>query len=182
MKRILIILLFAVACTTHAQDGRWMILTGYGETHTDWGGTKQHVETMDVILRHSTRFKDTGRDWFKGSHNLFVELPIHFVTNPDTSPIFAMNFISCWILETHSKTQPYMFIGGGPVYTEAGIAGMGSKINGNYQAGFGLYLRAFNDQLVTLEWRYHHISNASTASPNDPLNSSKYLIGMNLPF
>jgi hypothetical protein len=28
------------------------------------------------------------------------------------------------------------------------------------------------------EYRYHHVSNAGTAEPNEPLNSSKCLIGV----
>jgi hypothetical protein len=28
------------------------------------------------------------------------------------------------------------------------------------------------------EYRYHHVSNANTAEPNEPLNSSKILLGV----
>lgn len=182
MKRLILVILLISACSVYSESRDWMVLTGYGESHRSWGDTKQHVETFDLVLRHSSRFKNTGRDWFRGSHNFLIELPLHIVTNPDTSPIFAMNFISCWKLEVSKKIEPYMFIGGGPVYTEAGIPGMGNKINGNYQTGLGLYFNTEDGQQFAVEWRYHHISNASTANPNDPLNSSKYLIGISLPF
>jgi hypothetical protein len=33
---------------------------------------------------------------------------------------------------------------------------------------------------LNLEYRYHHVSNADTAEPNEPLNSSKLLIGVSL--
>jgi hypothetical protein len=34
------------------------------------------------------------------------------------------------------------------------------------------------DMALSLEYRYHHVSNAGTARPNEPLNSSKILLGV----
>ncbi len=176
-----VFILLLAGCATGAEDKSWMFLSGYGTTYPGWGGTKEHVETVDVVLRHSRKLKNTGKGWYRGSHNFLIELPVHFVTNPDTSPMFAMNFLSSWTLEVWDRFQPYCFVGGGPVYTEAGIPGMGSKINGNYQAGCGVYFKADSGPVLVLEYRYHHISNLGTAEPNDPLNSSKYMLGVSLP-
>jgi hypothetical protein len=33
---------------------------------------------------------------------------------------------------------------------------------------------------LNLEYRYHHVSNANTAAPNEPLNSSKILVGISI--
>jgi hypothetical protein len=36
------------------------------------------------------------------------------------------------------------------------------------------------DLAISLEYRYHHISNAGAATPNEPLNSSKILLGVSV--
>jgi lipid A 3-O-deacylase len=183
MRRLLPIFIFLfAACAAGAEDYNWMLLSGYGTTHPGLGGTEEHVETCDVVLRHSRKFKDTGTGWYRGSHNLLIEVPVHIVTNPDTRPMFGMNFLSSWTWEVWDGFRPYCFVGGGPVYTEAKIPGMGSNLNGNYQAGCGVYFKVCGGQTVAVEYRYHHISNASTVEPNDPLNSSKYLLGVSLRF
>ena len=173
-----------VSNKVHARDvsDAWMFLTGYGATHPGFGKTREYVETVDVVMRYTRKLKDTGRDWYRGSHELLIELPVNFVINPDTSPIFAMNFLASWTLRTWQRCLPYCFVGGGPVYTEADIPGMGSKINGNCQAGCGIRYRIENGPQFALEYRFHHISNGGLKKPNDPLNSSKFLFGVSLPF
>ena len=160
----------------------WMLLTGYGATHPGLGKTREYVETVDAVLRYTRKFKDTGRNWYRGSHELLIELPVSFVINPDTAPIFAINFLASWTLRTWQRFLPYCFAGGGPVYTEADIPGMGSNFNGNYQAGCGIRYQTENGPQFALEYRFHHISNLGLKSPNDPLNSSKFLFGVSLPF
>ena len=77
----------------------------------------------------------------------------------------------------NSVLQPYLFVGGGPVYVAADIDGMGSDWNGNYQIGAGLKYDLNDRHALLFECRYHHISNANTKDPNLPLNSTKFLIG-----
>jgi len=55
---------------------------------------------------------------------------------------------------------------------------MGAKLNFSYQGGTGVQIPIAQATMLNLEYRYHHISNAGTASPNEPLNSSKFLLGM----
>ncbi|HCC54377.1 MAG TPA: acyloxyacyl hydrolase, partial [Desulfobulbaceae bacterium] len=73
---------------------------------------------------------------------------------------------------------PYLFGGGGPVYSFADVPGMGSELNGNYQFGMGLSYRINPAHDFLFEMRYHHISNGGSEEPNDPLNSVKALFGI----
>ncbi len=188
MKLICLILLFTVvtinvvfADADHT-DESWMLLTGYGTTHPGLGKTREHVETVDIILRYKRKLKDTGRDWYNGSHDFLVELPVSYLIKPDGGQIFGLNFLSSWTLKTSQRYMPYFFVGGGPVYTEANIPGMRANLCGNYQAGLGLNYKTKKGRSFVLEYRFHHISNAGMRAPNIPLNSSKVLIGISLSF
>ena len=48
----------------------------------------------------------------------------------------------------------------------------------SHQSGTGPRYFVRPDIAMMAEYRCHHISNAGAASPNEPLNSSKILIGM----
>lgn len=159
----------------------WTYLAGYGVTHPGWGDTKVTVETIDFIVRYG-RFltENIGSSWYRGRHEILIELPIHMVVSPDVSPMVGINFLACWTFTSSEKAIPYFFAGGGPLYTNAEIPGLGSKINGNYQAGIGTYYKLKQGLYLNAEYRIHHISNAGTKEPNDPLNSSKFLIGVSL--
>ncbi|MBU3983904.1 MAG: acyloxyacyl hydrolase, partial [Proteobacteria bacterium] len=76
------------------------------------------------------------------------------------------------------EMRPYLFGGGGPVYSFADIPGMGAELNGNYQFGIGLEYETSPSHNLLFELRYHHISNAGSDEPNDPLNSCKLLFGI----
>ena len=78
---------------------------------------------------------------------------------------------------SHETVQPYIFIGGGPVYVGADIEGMGARMNGNYQAGVGLRRKIGENRYLLFEYRYYHVSNGGRRDPNVPLNGSKFMIG-----
>src|SRR4030067_2412616 len=103
------------------------ILGGYGATHVGMGKTSEHVETADIVFRYGRVIRsDIGRSWFTGHHDFLVEFPLHIVLRPDVSPMFGMNFLASYFFTTYKKGEPYIFAGGGPFYTRAGIPGVGA--------------------------------------------------------
>jgi lipid A 3-O-deacylase len=158
-------------------------LTGYGETHPGLGDTSQKVRTVDLMLRYRTTLKETGQGWYRGIHDLIVELPVSWLLEPeDRPPILGINFLACWTLRCSDVVWPSILLGGGPIYTEAEIPGMSTRWNGNYQAGCGVLLFPTRRWTWVLEYRFHHISNGGRKEPNDPLNSSKGLVGLEYRF
>ena len=157
----------------------WILSAGYGITHNGMGETKVDVETVDVVVGRETFLTENfGRGLFYGRHSLVVEVPLSFVVVPWEEPMIGLNFLARWTFESSEKTKPYVFAGGGPVYTNAKIKGLGSKVNGNYQYGLGVrFPSRIGDEFV-IEYHFHHISNMNTKDPNDPLNSSKLLFGV----
>jgi len=57
---------------------------------------------------------------------------------------------------------------------------MGTKMCYSYQGGTGLQYFVDKQSALSMEYRYHHISNAGTARLNEPLNSSKILFGISV--
>jgi opacity protein-like surface antigen len=55
---------------------------------------------------------------------------------------------------------------------------LGIKLDFSYQGGTGVQYFVRKGTALIAEYRYHHISNAGTASSNEPLNSSKFLLGV----
>jgi len=107
-----------------------------------------------------------------------LELPVSLVLRPEVSTMIGINFLAAYTFTADPEWQPYLFGGGGPVYSFADIPGMGAELNGNYQFGAGVKHDWDVDHQLLFELRYHHISNAGTEDPNDPLNSIKILLGV----
>lgn len=157
----------------------WSVLGGYGQSIPGWGETTQRIETIDLVPRYSHLiFDDIGSGWFQGFHSILLELPLHVVVSPDVSSMIGMNFLACYTFTASKEMRPYLFGGGGPVYSFADVPGMGAEWNGNYQFGLGLDYGISQNHNLLFELRYHHISNGGSEEPNDPLNSSKLLFGI----
>ena len=169
----------ANAAAIDTSKDTWAVLGGYGQSFPGWGQTTQRVETLDLVPRYNhIIFNDLGSGWYRGFHSILVEVPVHFVVSPDTSTMIGMNFLACYTFTADQTIHPYLFGGGGPVYSFADVPGMGAELNGNYQFGIGLEYEMAKSYNLLFEMRYHHISNGGSEEPNDPLNSCKLLVGV----
>jgi lipid A 3-O-deacylase len=154
---------------------------GYGESYPGLGETKTRVQDVDFILKYGHFLsEEIGDSWYRGRHEILVEVPFYYVASPKSAIMTGINFLACWNFTSLSKkVVPYLFAGGGAVYTNLNLPNdLGSKFNGNYQAGVGSHYFLTRNIAIDFNARYHHISNAGTAKPNVPLNSSKVMIGL----
>lgn len=157
----------------------YSLLTGYGITHRGFGDTRTQVQTVDMIGRFGWFLsRELGSGWYQGRHELLVELPLHLAVDPKVSPMTGGYLLGSWKFTSLENWAPYVFAGGGILYVDLGLPTMGSRLNFSYQGGAGLQYFIAPDTALSFEYRYHHISNAGTATPNEPLNSSKFLLGI----
>lgn len=185
----LILFIVLSSAATYAQEekalgfgnakGHWTLLGGYGNTLTHLGDTQDRVQEVDVILQYGHFLtKEAGRSWYKVRHEVMVELPFSAVFDPNGAIMAGINILACWDFTASDKVVPYVFAGGGLVYTNLDLQGLGRELNGNYQTGTGIHYFANKKTALNFNFRLHHISNANTAEPNEPLNSIKFLVGM----
>jgi lipid A 3-O-deacylase len=165
-----------------AASREYTLLLGYGITHRGFGATRTQVQTVDAIGRFGyflSREIGAGT-WVQGRHELFIELPVHLAVDPRTRAMTGGYLLGSWKFTALKASQvyPYVFVGGGILYVDLGLPTMGSRLDFSYQGGAGLQILLRDDVAFTVEYRYHHISNAGTAEPNEPLNSSKFLLGL----
>jgi opacity protein-like surface antigen len=158
----------------------YALLGGYGITHRGYGETRTEVQTLDLILRYGHFLSDEvgkGR-WYQGRHEVLLELPWHIAINHDGRSMVGATLLGSWKFTGAEQFTPYLIAGGGVLYVDLGLPTMGTKINGTYQAGGGIQHFFRKDIALIGEYRYHHVSNLNTSSRNEPLNSSKFLIGL----
>jgi len=156
------------------------MLTGYGISHRYFGETRTQVQTWDTIARYGYFLSDeigTG-SWYQGRHELLTELPYHLAIDQGGRSMVGGYLLGCWKFTSREDLVPYIFAGGGILFVDMGLPSMGTSLDFSYQGGTGLQYLLRKDVALQVEYRYHHISNAGTASPNEPINSSKFLLGV----
>jgi len=159
----------------------YSFLSGYGVTHRGFGDTRTQVQTFDNIGRFGWFLsRELGSGWYKGRHELLMELPVHLTLDPRVSPMVGGYLLGSWKFTSIEGWAPYVFAGGGILYVDLGLPTMGNRLDFSYQGGTGVQYFLRKDLALSLEYRYHHISNAGTAMPNEPLNSSKILFGVSV--
>ena len=162
--------------------GELGFLTGYGISHIGFGATEHQVQTWDAILRGGWFFSDElGKgSWYQGRHEILFELPFHLAVDRGGRSMVGFYALGHWRFTSMDKVAPYVLAGGGPLYVDLGLPTMGSDLCFSYQGGTGVQYFIDKKTALNMEYRYHHISNAGTASPNEPINSSKFLFGVSV--
>jgi opacity protein-like surface antigen len=102
------------------------------------------------------------------------------------TPFFQFNMGSI------GKVIPFIGIGSGILYTNLNPEGFGSHFNftpqvgkgfGSHfnftpQVGIGISYEVSREKLLIVSYRYHHISNAGTKSPNESIDSNFFIVGL----
>jgi hypothetical protein len=161
-------------------ESEFALLSGFGITHRGFGETRSQVETFDMILRYGHFLCDeVGKgEWWQGRHELLLEIPYHLALDHGGRSMVGGYILGSWKFTAQERLVPYLFAGGGVLYVDLGLPSMGNRLDFSYQGGAGVQYFIGKDLALMAEYRYHHVSNAGTASPNEPLNSSKILFGV----
>lgn len=156
------------------------ILTGYGISHIGFGKTRHQIQTLDFIPRIGFFLSDEiGKgSWYQGRHAVVLELPYHLAFDHGGRSMVGGYALGQWRFTGLDKLAPYVLAGGGPLFVDLGLPTMGTRLCFSYQGGTGVQYIIDKTMALNMEYRYHHISNAGTASPNEPLNSTKILVGV----
>jgi opacity protein-like surface antigen len=186
----MLIIVLALSCTVPATaanvtsnaKGELGIMAGVGTSHVGFGETRHRIQTLDAIIRAGFFLSDDlGKgSWYQGRHELMLELPYHLAVNHGGRSMVGGYMLGHWRFTSLDTVVPYVFAGGGPLFVDLGLPTMGTKLCFSYQGGTGLQYFIAEKTALNFEYRYHHISNAGTAEPNEPINSNKILVGVSV--
>ena len=167
------------------------VLVGYGSSLPGFGDTTERVQAADLALRWDALLRNyepaSPGSWKPASHHLWMETTFHaMLSDTDTVDrndygLFTFAFLGAWVFSPlENGIEPYVFLGGGPVYVAADVEGVGADVCGHYQAGVGLKGLRWLDRTFELGVRYHHVSNLGLADPNVSMNAVRISVAFPL--
>jgi opacity protein-like surface antigen len=112
-----------------------------------------------------------------GSLQLIAEPGLYVVGDGQTAAVGSLALLLKYNFWTGTRWIPFVSGGGGVSYASAAIPHGASHFNFLGEAGVGLQYGLTARQMLSLEWRYLHISNGRTANTNPSINGSLFLLG-----
>ncbi len=189
---MLVLLLGAGAA--HAVDARpayargvWQLglSGGYADGFAAFGsgGSPNEEVRMRVLLaRAGTTVTDPlGADrWFEGSLSAHLETQLLWLREPRRGFGGGATFRLRYHLRHFASrgVVPYLDGGAGMGSIDFGLPSQRDGFNFLLGGGVGVSLHATEWMAVTLGWRFHHISNAGSRSPNVGINAHLYSAGL----
>ncbi|MDO8137478.1 MAG: acyloxyacyl hydrolase, partial [Candidatus Brocadiales bacterium] len=94
------------------------------------------------------------------------------------APEVGLNVLFTYNFETGTKFVPYFSTGAGFLYTDLRVHELGSRFNASPQGGVGIKYFLKDTTALSFQYRFRHVSNIGTASPNRGIDSSFILFGI----
>ena len=192
---ILVIMLMAgLTSPVHAADPTPQITVGTQEVGLSVGYLLPHRLTQDHTTKQQgvafmpswmmTLSDPIGNSWYRGQVSLgaemvYIRFQEPFVTHGvGFAPKIKYTFVA------PDRIRPYVEFAGGPFWNDlaGNIPEQHSQFNFILTAGLGISYFLTDQAAVNAGYRFQHISNAGTSSPNVGLNSSLPFAGFSFYF
>lgn len=155
------------------------LILGYGKAHAIFGTQDDRRQYVILNPRWGIFLTDVvGKVPYKGTLEFLLEPIAMFQFEPKKRYAVGLSALFRYNFWTGSKVTPFFDAGAGIIQTDFGLPEQGSNFNFQPQAGAGLHILLNRGTALTFQYRFHHISNASTADPNSGINSSLFLAGI----
>jgi opacity protein-like surface antigen len=153
---------------------------GHGVDFAGSGVVEAHEIREIVLLPHwqllFTRAPTTPA-WYKGRVGFRVEPTIYLAVEPHAGTAFGVTFLFRYQFKGWGRFSPYFQIGAGPLGLWLDVADQDDGLAFNPQGAIGLSTRVTETLSLDLGWRYVHVSNAYTHSPNGGFDSMHIMLG-----
>lgn len=162
-------------------DSELGLLAGGGIAHAIWGGRgdRQFVTLGGRLGRVLTG--PVGPGLLKGNFEVSVELlPVFVMLQEETTYALSVTLLFRHYLAPGSRMKPFVSFGAGSLFSGKEIPPGTTSLNFTPQAGLGIAVFVKERLSYQLEYRIHHISNASLATPNPGVNSSYFQFGVSV--
>lgn len=164
-KRSLLISL--ILLTPAISQANLNLSLGYGEGFDFLRSRDNEPSEVKMIAVFPSWTKHLNQNW-----DLIVEGQYLHNTKPRKG-YFAGGVLDLrYNFRVHSYVIPFIRAGAGAGYLDFDLDEQSDGLNFVLQTGFGVRIK-----FITLEYRYHHISNARLQQPNEGTNAHMALIG-----
>jgi len=165
----------------------WGLMAGYGLSNS-LGASKSGIDFVTLLPRFGYVFAELGENppW-KGSLQAVVEAVPALVAFEESQTIYGggFNLLLRYEIATGTRLVPFLEGGAGvllstPQSTEPTSQFRASQFNFTLQIAPGLRYFLSERTAVSLEYRFHHISDAGLTEKNPGINSDFVLIGFSI--
>jgi opacity protein-like surface antigen len=156
------------------------------------GGAQNHVQNWDEysdlsFLNFNPRlgflpFDAVGPGWLRGSLEVALEAWMQHYLEPDGPGALGIKAGFRYHFVGLGRFVPYLEVAGGIGYTDLKVVEMNSQHTFVLEGGAGLSYLLSERIAVSLGYRFQHLSNGDTESPNQGINSDSGVIGISFIF
>lgn len=114
--------------------------------------------------------------------HFIVEPFVNTVIGPDKNIEAGFNLLAKFTFPITEKIHPYIKGGVGALYMSQHTYEQSTQYNFLPQGGGGIQYRLSEKTALNFEYRYRHLSNASTRSPNSGIDADMFLGGISFFF
>lgn len=165
--------------------GRWLVgaSAGYAWPFALYDGTSDVEDSAFVAIlpRAALSLTDplAGRSWIRGNLELGMEGHFLIQTQPHSGSAYGFALLGRYnLLALESRgIVPFVELGVGIVDLDFGLERRADGANFIIEGGAGLHWFAWERTALTIQWRYHHISNGRIEDPNVGVDSGLALVG-----
>ncbi len=155
------------------------VSTGYGRAPLD--GTTHYYEFVPLLYQIGFDINPLVSKLSirpKGIFELIVEPLTSAVISPNNNAEVGCSFFLRYSQKVHSRVAFYLEFGLGMLYTTQHTIEQGSQFNFTTQPGLGMLFFFNKSYAMSFGYRFRHVSNAGTASPNRGLDFNTAVIGL----
>ena len=117
--------------------------------------------------------------WFRGNWELLGSLFGGAQFHPEAAYLVGLTPLLRYNFATGSRWMPFVNAGAGVTATDIRDGDLSTTFEFNLQFGAGVRLLLRDNLALTLQYRFIHLSNAGIEEPNDAVNNSSVLLGLN---
>ena len=184
MKKVLyllVALLIIAPVSSFALDSI-EVLSGYMHADLERQGDYEVIPLL-VGLNFDLKpgLSNIGLD-IPGRLNFVLEPFVNTVYEPTSNVEVGSNFLIKYVLPLTQTVQPYIKGGVGALYMSMHTDEQATQYNFLPQGAGGVHIFINEKTALTFEYRYRHLSNASTKHPNSGIDSDMFLGGISFFF
>jgi hypothetical protein len=120
-----------------------------------------------------------GPDWVRGNFEVLVEPALIRLDSDDGSAnVVGASALTRWVFQGTGRYRPFVEAGVGVLLGESTLAQTDCAVNFLLQAGPGVLVFLSDTTVLTVGYRFQHISNGGACQYNVGINSSALYVGV----